>query len=557
MGEIINFTRDETVYRKLAEERAEKGDFFSALDFLFSAKSINPTCDVLADIADAYADMGLFELSNKFWYYYMDKAPKDQVSVAYEELAINYFYMDNYWASSYYFHKKLDTDGHISKVGLDKEIIDFFSGEEMRKNAYRLVYPFERADYSYNVKLGKHFLAIGAFDEAKKQLSNIPNTVRTEETSGDLALAKFMSDDLDGAEKVCRESLEKDGENVMAFCHLSTINNMRKDYENADYYYQKALSARKGDKNEIYNIATCAIEREDHITALDCLSKILQERPHEITMRFFYAIALINVHEYQRAIDELRKTYRANPDDLIVYYYLSLAEKLALGDGVSEKLLPLKYEKELPKKITKKYATYLKNLVETPLKIESELKKKDIRRIVEWGLKYGTGQAPRDSAYILSSDGSKYSNKFIKKALLDLEVKEEIKRVLIYVMVVSGVKEKFGVTASSFYLKIKPKKLACERADDGGIFFSAYALCLARIAFWETENLDVVGTVADRVYKKLSGKITESDVTNEELSALILSECEYKWVKSEKDVIKHFEISLNKLHALKDMLKGE
>ncbi len=557
MGQVVEFIKDEKRYIKLAEERAEKGDLYRALDFLFCAKSINFSLDVIATIADVYADMGLLELSNKYWFYFMDKAPRERVAIAYEELAINYFYLDNYWASSFYFHKKLDEDGHISKEGLDKEIIDFFSGEEMRKHAYRLVYPFERADYSYNLKLAKHFLAIGAFDEAKRQLSDIPSVVRSEEASGELALARYMSEDLDGAERACRESIEKDGDNVTALCHLSTIYSMRKDEDNAEYYYQKALSVRKGDKGECYNIATCAIERNDHLVARKCLEEILEDRPFEITMRFFYAVALLNLGEYEKAHKELKKTYRANPDDLIVYYYLQLAKRLVGGDTSEEKLFPLKYEKELPKRAVKKFETVIKKLVDAPLKIVSELKKEEVRKIVEWGLCLGQEQTARQCAFILSVDNSKYSKDLIKSTLMNSEVKEEVKRVLIYLLIASGDKEKFGVTAGNFYIKIRPKRLVCEKLEDGSFYLATYALCMARIAFWEVDNLDVVAKTTDRIYKKFSGVISSAEVSNEELAGLVISECKFSSVKSNKDVTKLFEISLNKLTKLQKLLKGE
>ena len=94
---------------------------------LLSARNIDPeNLGVITDIADLYADTGLLELSNKFWFLYLNKAPKEKRALAYEELAINYFYLENFWASSYYFHQKLSVDGFISKEGLSQEIIDFF-----------------------------------------------------------------------------------------------------------------------------------------------------------------------------------------------------------------------------------------------------------------------------------------------------------------------------------------------------------------------------------------------------------------------------------------------
>ncbi len=557
MGKVLNFVIDQNRYRNLAEKHAEKGDFFGALGFLFSARSVSENYQVIMDIAYLYSDMGLYDLSNKFWFLYIDKAPKDKISIAYEELAINYFYLDNFWTSSFYFHKKLDVDGHISKEGLDQEIIDFFSGEELRKSAYRLVYPFERADYSHNIKTAKHFLAIGAFNEAKKQLENIPYSIRSEETSGELALASYMTEDFETAEKVCRQSLEINGENVIAYCHLSTVCSMKKDIENAEFYYQKALQSRKSAKGEEYNLATCAIERGDHKTANQCLEKIVEERPYEISMRFFYGISFLNLYEYQKAYEQFKYSLMINPDDNVVYFYLNLAKELSDGEQKDAKILPLKYEKELPKKVVKRYIESIRKIALEPVKIIGQLKKKEVRQMIEWALFCSEGQVTRDALFILSTCNNPYCIKTIKNTLLDPEIREETKRVLIYIFIAMGRKEKFGVTVGNFYLKIKPKKLDCERAEDGEIYFSAYALCMARVVFWESENLDIIGTTIDRIFHAFSGIITEADVTNEELAGFLLSECKFKWVKNEKDVKKLFDISTEKLHKLQSIYRGE
>lgn len=557
MGQVIPFIKHVSRYRKLAEERAVKEDFSGALAFLFSAKSIALTYEVIMDIADAYADMGLLELSNKFWFMYIDKAPKEKVSVAYEELAINFFYLDNYWASSYYFHLKLTTDGQIMKEGLDKEIIDFFSGEEHKKNAYRVAYPFDRADYTYEIKRAKHALAVGAFEDARLSLLRVPQENRTEDISGDLAMASFMSDELELAEAVCRDSLARHGDNVTAFCNLSTINDMKKDYDNAEFYYQKALDVRKGDKAEAYKLATCAIERSDHLTVKECLKTILEERPYEISMRFFYGIAFINLGKLDCAENELKYAYRLNPSDVVVKFYLELVGRLMEKDVQAEKLLPLEYIKELPEKVAKKYASKVQGAAKTMEKTEWAVRNKEMREILEWALYHSDGQTARDAVYILSSAFTPYSKKLLLDALIDPEVKEDVKRVIIYVLIVKGHKEKFGAVAGNFYVKIKPKKTAFTSRADGAIYHSAYALCVARVAFWDSENLELVGSVADKVYKALVGKINERDFSNEEIAALIVSECKFKWCKNDKEIMSFFNIENQKFQVLKSIYKGD
>lgn len=555
---VLQFEKNHEIYCKKAVERAENGDYEGALRFLFCAKSLSDSIDVLADIADVYADMGQLELSNKYWFYYMDRAPKDKLGVAYEELAINYFYMDDFLSSSYYFHLKLTTDGFISQENLDKEIVDFFSGEEFRRNSYHIAYPFDRADYSYQKKKGKRAIASGGFTEAVKIIESIPVECRDEDTSGELAVSYFMSDDLESAEKVARESIKNHGENVTAYCNLSTVFDMKEDFEKSDFYYRKALSLRTGEKSEVFKIATCAIERADHETARECLEKILVERPYDIAMRFFYGMALLNLNNPDGAVREFERAHRISPTDIAVKYYLNYAKKVSENGEDAENILPLKYVKDLPEKIKKKYAKKIKALADSPEKIYSAMKKQENKDIAEWGLHSTESEIMRQSVYLFATAFTSNAKKALYDALLNPETTEECKRVITYVLLAKGHKEKFGVVGGSYYLKIKPKKLVSEKdSEEGFIYLSAYALALSRVMFRQTEGLEKIAQSIDKVYRKFKGVLTLSDVTNEEIAGVAVSECGFKYFDSDKKIIKLFEISKDKLDKLKAIVKGE
>ena len=176
--------------------------------------------------------------------------------------------------------------------------------------------------------------------------------------------------------------------------------------------------------------------------------------------------------------------------------------------------------------------------------------------MLEWALLHGEGQTSRDAAFVLATAYTPFVKKLFLNSLIDPEVKDEVKRVIVYVLAVQGHKEKFGLVSGAFHSKIKFKRLLCEKEGDG-LYTSAYALCVARIVFWDAENVDKAAKMTDRVYKALKDKISVQDATNEELAALILSECEYKWCKTDRDVMNMFEISLDKLKKLKNMVKGE
>ncbi len=553
-GKIIQFDNSVATYKKVAQRKAEEGEYEKALGLFFSIKNWEKDSDVLMGVADVYADMGLLELSNRCWFKYLDVAPLDNRSVAFEELAINYFYLEDFWASSYYFHKKIETDGYISKENMDQEILDFFSGEEQKKAFYHVAYPPERADYSGKIKMAKHFIAGGKFDEAVRILSAIPKECLEEEACGDLATAYFMNGELERAESVCRDSIERHGENITAYCNLSTVFDMKKDYEKSEYYYKKALSFRKGDRIETYKIATCAIERDDHVTAKDCLETILKERPYDTAMRFFYGIAHMNLGDYDLAENEFSQVYRIDATDKVVKFYLDFAKFMRSGGGDTEKLLPIKYVKELPEKVEKKRVKRIKELVKHPEKIPNAIKKAEVKEILVWGLKCKDSETIRECAYVLSTAYDGFSKKAILDALLDNETVPELKRVLVYALTINGYKEKYGVVAGSIYIKVKPKKLPFEKKDQTGMFVRAYALALSRAVFWDLGSLDKLVSSANTVFKKLNGVITEQDVTNDELSALMVYACKFKKFDNNSLILHLFEIKKDRFNQLIKLL---
>lgn len=557
MGEILQFRKDQNTYIKLANERAEKGDLTGALGFLFCAKSILETPEVLEKIADLYAEMGNPELSNKYWFYYIDKAPKDKVTIAFEELAINYFYLDDFLCSSYYFHEKLIRDGVIAKEGLDPEIIEFFSGEEIKNNAYHIAYPFERADFSYELKKGKRALSAGEFEQAVKVFSAIPKECLGEDGAGDFAVAKLMVDDIDGAIEVARESLTLHGENLTAYCNLSTAFDMKEDFEKSEYYYNKAKACAKGDKNEEYKLATCAIERLDHTVVRNCVEKILSERPYDIAMRFFYGISLLNCGDKSGALEQLSLAYRLNPEDHVLKFYCKYVRELVESPQTAEDYSPIRYLKILPEKVATERSKKIKEIIANPSKIPFYVKKKEIREILEWGVYSEDKDVARECVYVLATAFNAYSKGVLLDVLKNNDVNTSTKRVIVYALIVAGFTDKFSVVDRNFHFRIRAKKLACEKKEGAELYLSAYALCFSRMVFSGETGLDKIAKVTDKIYSKLKDKISASEVSNEELASLILLECGFARFDSESSVMRIFEVSKNKLKLLKSLYKGE
>lgn len=551
---ILNFEKNEDRYLRLADKCIEREDFSGALAYLFNALNLNRKPDTLMDIADLYSRMGLYELSNKYWFYYIELAPKDKVSVAYEELAINFFYMDDFLTSSFYLHQKLAVDGFLSKEGMDKEMIDFFSGEEMKKNAYYVAYPFDKADYSYTVKRAKRALSSGNYLEAVKLFKSIPVECLDEDSAGDLSVSYLMNDEPDTAIAVARDSLAKFGENLTAYCNLSNAYDFKEDFQKSEYYYQKALSVAKGEKNEEFKLATCAIERDDHITVKKCLEKILTERKYEATMQFFYGLSQLNLGEFDGARKTLSSVYRIDPTDKVFKFYAEYAEKLS--NGGSREYLPVKYLKNLPQCLVENYEKKLDALSVVTNKKAVNLRKEEFKNIVEWGL-YSAEETARKSVFVLACDYSPYAKKLLKEYLMDSEGLTPIKQVIVYALTVNGLKEKLNIVDRNFFFSIKPKKLRFESDKSCELYVCAYALAFSRMAFLGVENLDALAKAINGIYAKFFDKLGKGDVTIEELASLAVYLCRFPRFQTEKEIMRVFEITKEKLIQLANLYKGE
>lgn len=552
MAEILQFEKSKERYLNIAQERQKNGDLEGALLVLFDGEKVSPSYEIYKGIAQIYSQMDLLEQSNKYWFKYMFCAPENEVSISYEELAINYYYLDNLWNAGYYMHKKLSVDGYINRDDIDKEVLDFFSGEELRKNAYRIVYPYDKANYEPEIKSAKRALRAGDFKHAVHSLEKVPTPCRDQESDAELTLALVMNDELDKAEQHARQNIERFGQSVGAYCNLSTIYQMKDDVDKANYYYQKALSLRKGDEDEPYKIATCSIELNDHTTTKECVEKILQDRPYETPMRFFYAIALINLGDYTGAIKELKKAYRLDPTDYTVEYYLGIAKGLE-NKTCSEKILPIAYVKELPKKVVQARCKQIKEMLKNPKNLSTEIKKNF--KILKWGLEFGDEQTVKTSAMILSTRSAKKFFEVAIDVLLDPNQKIETKQLILYALILKGYKGKIGFVLGGFYSSFIQKNMAFDKGKAVDIYSCAYALCMSRMAFYGIEDLSKIPQSADKVYNGLKNKITEAEVNNEELAGLILLECGYEDFDKVEKVCKVFEVGQKKLTLLKNLLQ--
>lgn len=542
-------------YKKLADERAENGDLLGALGLYRTVYEFDKT-DIrgIIDLADCYADMGLLELSNRYWFKFLNIAPKDRQSMAFEELAINFFYMENLWAAGYYFHLKVERDGFISEEGLDEEIINFFSSETIKKEGYYLAYPFNKADYGPVAKSGKRALTSGDAKLAIKQFSKIPAECRTEEISGDYATALFLEKKDDEVIKVCKDSLSRHGENVTALCVLSSLYNDKKDEDKANYYYERALKCYKGDKREGYKLVTCAIERGDDAVAEREMKKILEERSFDDVMNFFYGISKANQGDFEGARKCFSKSYRLDPEDKIYAFYANLAEKFVKDPSVSDAYLPFKYVKALPAKTDKAYKREINAFI-SGKKLYNDLQNKNNIDILCCELYSEDVKVAKSAAFLLSSVYDNDVREIFNLALIDPDLSNEIKSSIIYLMVVEGEKKQINTVIDNYYASIKPRKTVFENKSDSTVFTSVYAISIAKSLFWGVDDTAKITFNINGIYTCCKDYLKLNELSVDAIAAVNFLLCEFPRFDNENTVFSLFGLEKTEYSAAREFYR--
>ncbi|MBQ9514385.1 MAG: hypothetical protein IJR66_05385 [Clostridia bacterium] len=291
MDNVIKFRKDKDTYYKIAKKRREDGDLIGALSCLFSSLKAEFSLDAVKEIADIYSQMCIYELSNKYWYLYLSKAPKNRKAEAFEGLGVNYFLSDDVKTGNYYFDLRAKHDGLEESAFVSESIIEKLQDFYNYNSPIRLVYPPESADFNEELFKGKFALSRLEGKTAIEFFSAIPKGSKQYGESRDgIATAYYLCGDFDSGIKVLKETIAEEGENTGNLCKLSQFYKAKseegdnKNYyaEKSKYYYEKARDLGDKDMADVYKLAFSSFEHGDDKTALYCMEKIIVERENTI-----------------------------------------------------------------------------------------------------------------------------------------------------------------------------------------------------------------------------------------------------------------------------------
>lgn len=518
-GKVIAFDANENVYIDLAERAADEDRFEDAVSYAYSAWEKFRSKEAAKELGFLYADMKLYALSDKYWFYFLERAKESEAYVAFEELMLNHYYRGDVLLTNYYFKERLERLGDASEETCGENLVELALSKE-ETSSYRIVYPPELADYSKELKSAKQCMAANRFGAAAKLLEKVPSGAKQYRAAQkDLAAALFEMKNDGEATETCKRILDTFGDDAVAYCILSRIADSVGDEQKSGFYYEKAISVLdRTNFDDTIKVAACAIERDDRVRSAELLEIVLREVPYNTEILLTYAQTLINSDRLEEAKNSLKKLVKIDPFNVVYKYYLDLCSDLLCGEREDE--LPVPTEERIPfkreRQIKKILSTAKKKYKESGASV---LKKPNVKKALIEGTYGGDFVLAHDCVSMLTCLNDTDVKNFCADKLMDERTIPELKQLILYLRVLQGGKKKISFSSDGVFIRIKPYKLPSLEKDSE--LYVPYAYVLSKLTPVEDGEQKRLATVADKVLKNFTGDPVENV---RELSAIITAE---------------------------------
>ncbi|MBP5242446.1 MAG: hypothetical protein J6Z36_02005, partial [Clostridia bacterium] len=303
-----------------ARKRLDEGDYITALRLLNRRnENFADDADSCASLADAYELMEAGGQAIKAWYRFLDVCEKEDLSEAYEGLAVNYMNLGRESQAAYYYNQLLRVDPDITEES-KMEIMETFS--RPKKSLFKVVYPPEKADYTAEMEEGLTFLKEGKYADAREAFSAVPKEANQYFSAQNMVAVSYLLDDkLEDAKTLCENLLAENENDVQVCTTYAAVLGQLKQYDAAKKVAEKLSKAQTEDTDELYKIATVCCENDMHAQALEKFQKLEELIPSDKNILYFKAVAAYTSGDIKQCLDAFDRLLVIYPEAAVARYY--------------------------------------------------------------------------------------------------------------------------------------------------------------------------------------------------------------------------------------------
>ncbi len=481
-----------------AEKRYREGDYLGALTMLNKrAGMYDSSADACALYADIYEEMGLYRLSADAWFRFLDTCNEADFSEGYEGLAVAFMNLNNEVQSALYYQRSLsDEELRFELTRLDKEEIS----SVRKKPELRIVYSADGSQGNPNALAeGLGLLKNGRLEEARAAFRDIPAASADYASSyGLAAMCTLMLGDEEGAEKECRELLEKYPENVQALTTYCAVLGARENKNEAKEVAKKLAELKADATDDLYRVATALCETGLDKEAYEKLCILKKRLPYDDNVLYFHAVSAYKIQKKEEAIDSLERLTTIFPRKAVARYYLERLRALRDGDGEP---LSMTYYYRMPEEEYRAVADFLITASNAPEpELLSELPSLD----EFYRLAFDELEGRDEKLQMIAAKVAVRcrADKFVRETLLDYEGDEIIKLSILHDITMRNEDDSFGVVICNLYKEFFTHKLEIgERKKEA--FLKAFSDVYSKFALLGEENEGKICAAAEDIYVTL------------------------------------------------------
>lgn len=430
-NKIIKFkkTLDEISVR--ANKKCDDGDYAAALNSLFYyASRRNFSADVYGQIADIYAEMGLFDRAINSWYKFLSHSPEEYYADGYNGLGANYYFKGDKERANYYFDRQFaypDAENCVYNDVLDEFVNEGVENDsDDFKAQYYVAYSADGKDkFDDALNNAKMCNEHGDYANAVKYAENASEY---DDLRGDalyeLAYAEFSTQNLSLAVRDIAESLKildtkADVKHVLLAAYIfSAVSEEPQKDEALSKLEDLAAESSEGRVMQIASLYEFG--RVD--TAESKLKKYINEFPYESGLIYLKGVMEYNSGDYSAALNSFSSGY-AYTESSVFLYYREITYK-AINDDIEIKRLNPVFE--LPDNEIESRMGILLKLFRREIK-PSDLGISISRKYFDWAVETGNDSLQTAVGLICCRSGETY-RKYLALKLTDINLSDEMKR---------------------------------------------------------------------------------------------------------------------------------
>ncbi len=488
-----------------AEAKLDAGENIAALRFLHKSLELyGDGPDELADLADAYEGMELYEQAANCWFRYLAVCAEDEAVDAYEGLAACYYNLGNEPQASYYYsrmlHDKFVTPANNIEMG---EMFDKPPAKPLR-----IVWPPESADYSEDIDAGLKLLKSGDHAAAAEKFSAVPpqSSYRVPALNY-LAVCRLLEGNNEEAEAACRELLEREPANVQGLSTYAAVLTEQGRSEESRAVAEKLAASETDSPDELYKIATVCCENGLFRTAYDRFCRLEGMVPYDRTLLYFKAVAAFRSGLLKESCNTFGKLLDIYPRSAVARYYFCAVRRYAEEGGT---LPETSFFYRLPPQERAERVRFLQALRDLrPAELEAYCRAADIGELLEWCFDEGDG-GDIELQLLGVAVAARGGDPFLREVLLDGSVNDLVKSEGVRMLCLRNRDFDCGVVLSDIYRDVSFTRLEIGRAARKP-FVGAYALCCSRFALLGEGEGEEYRLAAQAIYGILqeAGKLRE------------------------------------------------